>query len=90
MRVHVIVKGHIGGGWYDVDRRIRLPEGATLNDLIARAEALGIRLQHAIDNSPHLRDTLMHNGERCPVHTNRDRVMNDGDEVYLLAPFAGG
>jgi molybdopterin converting factor small subunit len=32
----------------------------------------------------------MLNGERCPVDENASRPMVDGDEVYLLAPFAGG
>jgi len=32
----------------------------------------------------------MLNGERCPVDANRDRKLADGDEVYLLAPLAGG
>ena len=48
------------------------------------------RLRAAIDDSPHLRHTLMLNGERCPVDENLDRVLADGDEVYLLAPLAGG
>jgi molybdopterin converting factor small subunit len=32
----------------------------------------------------------MLNGERCPVAENQERVLADGDEVYLLAPLAGG
>lgn len=90
IRVHLVLKGRIGDGWYDVDRRIRLPEGATLGDLIARAEAMGIRMREAIEASPHLRDTLMLNGERCPVEANEGRVLHDGDQVYLLSPLAGG
>ncbi len=90
IKVHLLIKGRIGEGWQDVDRRLKLPEGATLGDLIDHAERVGIPLLHALDNSPHLRDTLMHNGERCPVEANRERVLSDGDQVYLLAPFAGG
>ena len=33
---------------------------------------------------------MMLNGERCPLHANEDRVLADGDEIYLLAPLAGG
>ena len=40
--------------------------------------------------SPHLTDTMMLNGERCPFTENQDRAMADGDELYLLAPLAGG
>lgn len=90
IKVHLLIKGRIGEGWQDVDRKLKLPEGATLGDLIEEAERVGIPLLEALDQSPHLRDTLMHNGERCPVEENRDRVLNDGDQVYLLAPFAGG
>jgi molybdopterin converting factor small subunit len=33
---------------------------------------------------------MMLNGERCPLSDNRDRTLSDGDELYLLAPIAGG
>ena len=88
--VTLLIKGRIGTGWQDIDRRLRLPEGATLADLIEHAEKKGIGMRHAIDNSPHLRDTLMLNGERCPVSANLDRALADGDQVYLLASMAGG
>jgi molybdopterin converting factor small subunit len=90
IRVHVLIKGRIGAGWQDVDRTLELPRGATLGDLIARAQAHGIPLRDAIDHSPHLRHTLMLNGDRCPVDANLERVLADGDQVYLLAPLAGG
>lgn len=90
IRVHVILKGRIGEGWYDVDKQIALVPGATLTTLLDEAERRGIRLRAAIADSPHLSDTLMLNGARCPVEANRDRPLADGDEVYLLAPFAGG
>lgn len=90
IRVHVILKGRIGGGWYDVDQRIPLPAGATLATLIERAERRGLALQRAIDESPHLRHTLMWNGQRAPVDENLGRALADGDELYLLGPLAGG
>ena len=46
--------------------------------------------QMALDNSPHLTETLMLNGERTPFAENAERVLADGDEIYLLAPLAGG
>jgi hypothetical protein len=90
IRVHVILKGRIGDGWYDVDERIPLPPGATLATLLEEADRRGIGLRAAIADSPHLRDTLMLNGTRCPIEGNRERPLADGDQVYLLAPFAGG
>jgi molybdopterin converting factor small subunit len=77
-------------GWQDVDRSLRLAQGSTLADLITAADAAGIPLSHALAHSPHLRHTLMLNGERCPVSEADRRTLADGDQVYLLAPLAGG
>jgi molybdopterin converting factor small subunit len=90
VRVHVMIKGRIGEGWYDVDENIALPPPATLGDLLDEAERRGLRMRAAIADSPHLRHTLMLNGSRCPVEENLARPLADGDEVYLLAPLAGG
>ncbi len=90
IKVSVVVKGRIGPGWYDIDETVKAPEGITLSQFIQLAEKRGIPFQEALENSPHLKDTLMLNGDRCPVADNADRVMQDGDEMYLLAPLAGG
>ncbi len=90
IRVHVLVKGRIGGGWQDIDRTFALPAGATLGGLLDAADRAGVGLRAAIAQSPHLTHTLMVNGERTPVDDNLGRVMADGDQVYLLAPLAGG
>ncbi|MFM8411019.1 MAG: MoaD/ThiS family protein [Alphaproteobacteria bacterium] len=90
IRVHVMLKGRAGSGWHDVDEVLSLPAGATLGDLLDAADREGIGLRAAIEESPHLRHTLMLNGERCPVDENLGRTLADGDEVYLLAPLAGG
>lgn len=88
--IHVMIRGRIGAGWHDIDRELRVPEGSTLRDALAIGEKKGIPFEEALERSPHLRDTLMLNGERCPVAEFGDRVMVDGDELYLLAPIAGG
>lgn len=90
IRVHLLIKGRIGGGWYDVDRDVRLAEGATLADFLDEVERQGITIRAAIEQSPHLRHTLMWNGDRSPVDESLSRPMADGDEIYLLAPIAGG
>lgn len=90
IRVHVLIKGRIGEGWYDVDRTFALPVGATLGALLDAAEKDGVGMRAAIASSPHLAQTLMLNGERCPVAENAARALKDGDEVYLLAPLMGG
>jgi molybdopterin converting factor small subunit len=90
IRVHVLIKGRIGDGWVDVDEHLRVPVGTTLASLVDAAQIAKVPLREAIDNSPHLRDTLMLNGERCAFDENKDRALVDGDEIYLLSPLAGG
>jgi molybdopterin converting factor small subunit len=90
VRVRVVMKGRIGEGWFDIDRKLSLPDGATLAALIEAADRAGLRLSQAIESSPHLRHTLMWNGQRTPVAENLARELRDGDELYLLGPVAGG
>ena len=90
IRVRVLIRGRIGDGWHDIDRTFRLAPGATLGGLVQAADRAGVPLSELIRTSPHLRDTLMINGERCPLENNRDRPLDDDDEIYLLAPVAGG
>jgi sulfur carrier protein ThiS len=90
IKVRLFVRGRIGLGWQSVDRTLKVAEGTTLAGLLDAAEREGIELRAAIDASPHLRHTLMLNGERCPLDENQGRVLVEGDEVYLLAPIAGG
>lgn len=90
IKVHVMIKGRIGEGWYDVDRVVKLPQGTTLAQLVEQGASRGLPLREAIDDSPHLADTLMWNGERAPVESAGGRELADGDQIYLLAPLAGG
>ena len=90
IEVRVLLRGRIGEGWHDVDRTFKVPLGTTLDGLLDAAEKKGVLLRAAIADSPHLRDTLMLNGERCALDANHDRELHNGDEIYLLAPVAGG
>ena len=90
VRVHVLIRGRIGDDWKEVDEHLRVPAGTTLGKLVEVADAAGIPLGDALVHSPHLVDTMMVNGERCPLAEHRERVLADGDEIYLLAPIAGG
>lgn len=86
IRIHVIIKGRIGEAWLDLDDHLRLPKGTTLGKLVE----VSTQFAQALAESPHLVDTMMLNGERCPFGENSERVLADGDELYLLAPLAGG
>ena len=90
IRVHILIKGRIGDDWKDIDEHLRLPRGTTLGKLVEVATGAGIPLREALDKSPHLIDTMMLNGERCPFAENTNRELAEGDEIYLLAPLAGG
>jgi molybdopterin converting factor small subunit len=90
VRVHVLIRGRIGDDWKDIDEYVRVPAGTTLERFVEAAERAGVPLRDALAHSPHLHDTMMLNGERCPLADNTDRVLADGDELYLLAPLAGG
>jgi molybdopterin converting factor small subunit len=90
VKVHVLIRGRIGDAWLDVDKRLKVPDGTTLAQLVEVAEAAKVPLREALENSPHLAHTLMLNGERCPMDEHGGRELCDGDEIYLLAPLAGG
>jgi molybdopterin converting factor small subunit len=90
IRIHLLIKGRIGEGWQDIDQHVRVPAGTTLGQLLDITDAARLPLREALAHSPHLTDTMMLNGERCPFGGNADRVLADGDEIYLLAPLAGG
>lgn len=90
LRVHIIIRGRVGDDWRDIDTYLRVPQGTTLAQLVEAAEGAGIPLRDALARSPHLADTMMLNGERCPLAEHAERPIADGDELYLLAPLAGG
>lgn len=90
LRIHILIRGRIGDEWRDVDTYLRVPAGTTLAKLVEVADGANVPLRHALEHSPHLAETLMLNGERCPLAEHGDRVLADGDELYLLAPIAGG
>jgi len=90
LRIHILIRGRIGDEWRDVDTYLRVPQGTTLEQLIEAADGAKIPLRESLAASPHLIDTMMLNGERCPLEENRGRELADGDELYLLAPLAGG
>jgi molybdopterin converting factor small subunit len=90
VKIHILIRGRIGDDWKDIDKQLKLPDGTTLEQLVGIAEAARIPMREALENSPHLAETLMWNGERCPFEDHRARVLEDGDELYMLAPLAGG
>ena len=77
LKIHIVIRGRIGDDWRDIDTYLRVPAGTTLGRLVEVAEAGGIPLRHALESSPHLTDTMMLNGERCPF--------GPGDALFVPA-----
>ena len=90
IRIHILIKGRIGDDWKDIDQYVRVPAGTTLGQLLEITDSAQIPLREALEHSPHLTETMMFNGERCPFGDNTERALAEGDEIYLLAPLAGG
>jgi molybdopterin converting factor small subunit len=90
IKVHVLIRGRIGEAWYDIDRAVNVPPGTTLAGFVDLGASRGLPLREALEHSPHLAHTLMWNGERCPLADHGDRPLADGDQLFLLAPIAGG
>ncbi len=91
IRVHVLLKGRTGTGWYDVDEQVPLPAGATLGTLLATAGAPRHQAARGARDQPAPRPHA--DAQRRALPGGREpatRPMADGDEVYLLAPLAGG
>lgn len=90
MTVRVLLKGRFGPRWLDVDQTVTLPAGATLHDAVNALQRRGIDVEGALRDSPHLRHSMMWNGERAPLSERGDEVMADGDVLSLLGPLGGG
>ena len=81
IRVHILLRGRIGEGWYDIDRQLKVPMGTTLGQLIDSGEERGIPLAEALARSPHLVHTLMLNGERKSMEPIAARACPNREEV---------
>ena len=46
--IHVLIRGRIGDGWYDVDERVALPPGTTLAQLVADGDRYRLPLAAAL------------------------------------------
>ena len=87
--MHVPLKGRIGAGWYDVDRTLRLPPAPPWGRSSSPPSVTGSG-SPAIADSPHLATPSCSTASAAPVDEHPERPLADGDEIYLLAPLAGG
>ena len=86
IRVQVVIHGQVSGVAHAIDDHLRLPVGTTLARLAEVARFDTITLAELVAHNPTLADTLLLNGEACAVATHGERVLQDGDELRLLAP----
>lgn len=88
IRIHILMRARIGDDWKDIAEHVRVPAGTTLGKLLDITDAAQLPLREALVHAPHLTETLLLNGQRCPLDANADRVLADRDEISLLAPLA--
>jgi molybdopterin converting factor small subunit len=85
------LKALLGRGEFDV----AVPDGATVGDVLAllaekygRTVAQHLEAPAAAGAHPPLRVTV--NGRDIAVLDDRDTVLQDGDDLLILTPIAGG
>jgi molybdopterin converting factor small subunit len=74
---------------------LSLPEGATIEDLLARLNELGDPklasfLAEPKEKSAHAPLRIMVNGRDITVLHGRSTVLADGDDILVFIPIAGG
>ncbi|MDD1677168.1 MAG: MoaD/ThiS family protein [Methanomicrobiales archaeon] len=75
------------------ERRMEVPEGTTLRALLDQLADTSPALAEALfDNERHVRDyvILMRNRQRVERKNAPDIVLDDGDEIAVFPPVAGG
>lgn len=77
------------------DFDVELPQGASIEDLLARLAAtyggeVAAHLTAPIDRAAHPPLRVMVNGRDIGVLDDRHTVLADGDDVLVLTPIAGG
>ncbi len=91
VRSIALIKSLLGGSDLEVD----LPEGATVDDLMARLTAIGdpalaSHLAPPQEESAHAPLRILINGRDITVLDGRRTVLADGDDVLVFIPIAGG
>lgn len=89
MRVRLSVRGFFGQRFLERELSLELKTGASLADLLA--EAARRTRDRVFSELPLLSGpSLLRNGERVPLPEGLESLLDDGDEVAILAPLAGG
>jgi molybdopterin synthase sulfur carrier subunit len=74
---------------------LSLPDGATIQDVLARLNEIGdpkltSYLAEPKEKSAHAPLRIMVNGRDITVLQGRDTVVADGDDILVFIPIAGG
>lgn len=92
VRVHLKVAGFVGGKMNSAEFDLEAPAGATVKQCLKLADkspalkGKPVAAMLAMPKAP----TVMVNGEGIVVPDDLGRVIEDGDELSIMTPFAGG
>ncbi len=91
MKVHFLLKGTMLGTFLDHEFDLDLPEGSTLRDELKRAgRARQVDFDRVMREHEVIRESILVSGDRLVCPQGLDRVLQEGDQVYMLSPLAGG
>jgi molybdopterin synthase sulfur carrier subunit len=91
VRSIALIKSLLGQG----ELQVELPAGTTVDDLLghlaaARGSELAAHLAKPAEASAHAPLRVMVNGRDIAALADRQTVLEDGDDVLVFTPIAGG
>lgn len=91
MKIHFLLKGYMLGTFLDHDFDLNLPEGTTLKQALRRAgRERRVDFDRVLAEHEVIRESILVSGRRLDWPGCLDHVLQDGDDVYMLSPLAGG
>ena len=91
MKVHFLLKGYMLGTFLDHEFDLDLPDGTTLKEALRRAGAgQRVDFDRILKEHEVIRESILVSGRRLDWPACLDHVLQEGDDVYMLSPLAGG
>jgi len=91
MKVHFLLKGYMLGTFLDHEFDLDLPDGTTLKEALRRAgRSRKVDFDRVLKEHEVIRESILVSGRRLDWPACLDHVLEEGDDVYMLSPLAGG